>query len=188
MFLSLTLISCDGNSETNKTTDESKSTEEKANNTKVDEKKDTNETEKKDTNETEKKDTNVTEKKTDTKVEESKKQMYLDKLESIKVGLKDLDELYAGNNLEMTGAASKEYERWDAALNEIYGVLKTQLSKTEMSNLEKEEIQWIKDKQAKAEDSAADFNGGTGASFAFTSSLASTTKDRCYELVNKYMK
>ena len=180
MFLSLTIISCGGNSETNKTTDQSKSTEEKANNTKVDEKKDTNETEKKDTN--------VTEKKTDIKVEESKKQMYLDKLESIKVGLKDLDELYAGNNLEMTGAASKEYERWDAALNEIYGVLKTQLSKTEMSNLEKEEIQWIKDKQAKAEDSAADFNGGTGASLAFTSSLASTTKDRCYELVNKYMK
>ena len=163
MFLSIALISCGGNSETNKTNDESKKTEEKVDNKVVEEKK-------------------------DTKVEESKKQIYLVKLEAIKVGLKDLDELYAGNTIEMTGAASQEYERWDAALNEIYGVLKTQLSKAEMSSLEKEEVQWIKDKQAKAEASAADFNGGTGASLAFTSSVASTTKDRCYELVNKYMK
>ena len=42
----------------------------------------------------------------------------------------------------------------------LYGVLKTQLSKTEMSNLEKEEVQWIKDKQAKAEASAAEWEGG----------------------------
>lgn len=172
MFISITLISCGGNSETNKTTNESKKTEEKSDNTVVEKKKDAT----------------VTEKNTDTKVEESKKQIYLDKLEAIKVGLKDLDELYAGNTMEMTGAASQEYERWDAALNEIYGVLKTQLSKTEISSLEKEEVQWIKDKQAKAEASAAEWEGGTGASLAFTSSLASTTKDRCYELVNKYMK
>ena len=172
MLLSVTLISCGGNGETNKTSDESKSTEDKVDNNSVDKNKDTV----------------SEEKKKDTTVEESKKQIYLDKLDKIKAGLKDLDELYAGNTVEMTGAANQEYERWDAALNEIYGVLKSQLSKTEMSKLEKEEVQWIKDKQAKAEASASEWEGGTGASFAFASSLASTTKDRCYELVNKYMK
>ena len=181
LFLSITLISCGGNSETNKTTDESKSTEEKADTTKVEEKKDTTKVE-------EKKDTTVTEKKTDTKIEESKKQIYLDKLEAIKVGLKDLDELYAGSTIEMQYAAGQEYERWDVALNEIYGVLKTQLSKTEMSKLEKEEIQWIKDKEAEADKVSKEWEGGTGQNGAIMSSLASTTKDRCYELVNEYMK
>jgi uncharacterized protein YecT (DUF1311 family) len=173
--------SCGGNSETNKTTDESKSTEEKADTTKVEEKKDTTKVE-------EKKETTVTEKKTDTKVEVSKKQIYLDKLEAIKVGLKDLDELYAGSTIEMQYAAGQEYERWDTVLNEIYGVLKTQLSKTEMSKLEEEEVQWIKDKEAEADKVSKEWEGGTGQNGAIMSSLASNTKDRCYELVNKYMK
>jgi len=189
LFLSITLISCGGNSETNKTTDASKSTEEKVDHTSVEENKDTTTVqEKKDTTVTEKKDTTVTEKKTDAKVEESKKQIYLDKLEAIKVGLKDLDELYAGSTIEMQYAAGQEYERWDAILNEIYGVLKTQLSKTEMSKLEKEEVQWIKDKEAEADKVSKEWEGGTGQNGAIMSSLASTTKDRCYELVNKYMK
>lgn len=180
-LLFVTFVSCGGNGETNTTSDESKSTEEKVDNKSVDKNKDT-------VSEEKKKNTTETKEKTDTSIEGSKKQIYLDKLDKIKVGLKDLDELYAGNTVEMTGAANQEYERWDAALNEIYGVLKTQLSKAEMSKLEKEEVQWIKDKQAKAEASAAEWEGGTGESLAFTSSLASTTKDRCYELVNKYMK
>lgn len=157
-LLSVTLISC-GDNETKKTTEEIKSTT----NIEIEEAKD-----------------NI--------VEESKKQTYLDKLDNIKSGLKDLDKLYAGNTIEMKSAANQEYERWDAALNEIYGVLKTQLSATEMNALEKEEIQWIKDKDAKALKAAAEFAGGTGEQLQYTASIASTTKDRCYELVNKYMK
>jgi uncharacterized protein YecT (DUF1311 family) len=126
--------------------------------------------------------------KPDDKVTISKKKLYLLKLATIQAGLKDLDPLYAGSNVEMTAAANEEYKRWDAALNEIYGVLKTQLSKDEMSKLQKEEIQWIKLKQIKANAEAAKMNGGTGASFEYFVSLAKSTKDRCYELVNGYMK
>jgi uncharacterized protein YecT (DUF1311 family) len=57
--------------------------------------------------------------------------------------LKDLTDLYAGNTIEMKSAASQEYERWDKALNEIYGVLKQQLSVDDMSKLKAEEINWI---------------------------------------------
>jgi len=164
MILSLTFIAC-GNSEDKKTTDENKTTEVE-----------------------ETKDNTVSEEKNDSKVETSKKQTYIDKLDKIQAGLKDLDKLYAGNTLETKGAAGEEYDRWDAALNEIYGVLKTQLSKSDMSKLEKEEIQWIKDKEAKAKKASLEFEGGTGEQLAYTASLASTTKERCYELVNKYMK
>ena len=126
--------------------------------------------------------------KPDGKVTQSKKKLYILKLATIQAGLKDLDSLYAGSNVEMTAAASEEYKRWDDALNEIYGVLKTQLTKDEMSKLQKEEIQWIKYKEAKAKAEAEKMNGGTGASFEYFISLAKSTKDRCYELVNGYMK
>jgi len=170
-LLSLTLISC-GDNETKKTTDESKSSSEKEDNTAKEDKKDVT----------------VDEKKKETIVESSKKQTYIDKLDKIKVGLKDLEKLYAGNTFEMKSAAGLEYERWDAALNEIYGVLKTQLSKTEMSSLEKEEMQWIRDKEAKANAAAAEWAGGTGEQLQYVSSVAQSTKDRCYQLVNEYMK
>jgi uncharacterized protein YecT (DUF1311 family) len=159
-LLSVTLISCGDN--------ETKS----SNNTVVEEKTDTI----------------VVKENKDTKVEVSKKQAYTDKLQAIKAGLKDLESYYAGNTIEMKYAASEEYARWDAALNEIYGVLKTQLSTTEMSALEKEEVQWIKDKTIKAEKAAAEWAGGTGEQLQYTSSIARTTMDRCYELVNNYMK
>ena len=118
----------------------------------------------------------------------SKKKIYLEKLETIQAGLKDLESLYAGNTAQMNAAAEKEYQRWDAALNEIYGVLKTQLSKEEMSKLQTEEIQWIKDKEAKGNAAAEEMKGGTGASFQYLATIAGVTKDRCYQLVNQYMK
>lgn len=171
MFLSLTLISC-GDNETKKTTDESKSSSKEDDNTVKEDKKAVT----------------VDEKKKDVIVESSEKQTYIDKLDKIKVGLKDLEKLYAGNTVEMKGAAGQEYDRWDAALNEIYGVLKTQLSETEMSSLDKDEMQWIRDKEAKANAAAAEWAGGTGEQLQYLSSVAQSTRDRCYLLVNEYMK
>ncbi|WP_341458754.1 lysozyme inhibitor LprI family protein [Clostridium vincentii] len=43
----------------------------------------------------------------------------------------------------------------------MYSVLKTQLSTNDMSNLEKEESQWIKDKDANAKKASLEFEGGT---------------------------
>ena len=119
---------------------------------------------------------------------ENNKQFYIKKLDNIERGIeKDLSELYGGTTFEMKEASSKEYKRWDDALNEIYGVLKTQLSSRDMSKLKEEEIKWISDKEKKAEDAAGEYPGGTMAPLAHIYSLAQTTKDRCYELVEKYM-
>lgn len=43
----------------------------------------------------------------------------------------------------------KEHKEWDDELNNIYGILKVQLSSSDMKKLQNEEIQWIKDRDAK---------------------------------------
>ena len=118
----------------------------------------------------------------------NKKAEYKQKLDDIEKGLSDLESYRAGTTAEMKYAAGEEYDRWDKALNEIYSVLKENLSKDEMSKLEAEETKWIKDKEEKAKEAGKEFEGGTAEGLAYTSSLAETTKNRCYELVNKYMK
>lgn len=120
--------------------------------------------------------------------QESKKQIYKDKLDNIQLGLKDLTDLYAGNTIEMKSAANQEYERWDKVLNEIYRVLKQQLSPDDMNKLKDEEIKWMAGRDAKAKKDSLEFEGGTAEQLIYTSSLVKTTKDRCYELVEKYMK
>ncbi|SFD02305.1 lysozyme inhibitor LprI family protein [Clostridium uliginosum] len=102
--------------------------------------------------------------------------------------MKDLEDLYGGSTLEMKSAASQEYQRWDNALNEIYDVLKQQLSSDEMNKLKKEEIKWISDRDNKAKKDSLKYEGGTAESLIYGTSLAQTTKERCYELVEKYMK
>lgn len=118
----------------------------------------------------------------------STKKEYQEKLDNIQKGLSDLDELYAGNTIDMEKAAEEERSRWDKALNETYDELKNQLSKEEMSELEKEEAQWIKDRDNTAKDESLKYEGGTAEQLTYTKSLAESTKKRCYELVDKYMK
>lgn len=126
--------------------------------------------------------------KQESKKQESKKQKYRTKLDNIEIGLKDLDEKESsGTTQDMREAASERYKRWDAALNEIYGVLKGQLSPSDMKKLQSEEIQWISNRDAKAKEVSLEMKGGTMEPVLYTSSLADTTKNRCYELVEKYM-
>ncbi|HEY9576606.1 MAG TPA: lysozyme inhibitor LprI family protein, partial [Pseudobacillus sp.] len=119
----------------------------------------------------------------------SKKDEYLQKLYSIEAGLADLTYIYEnGTTVEMREAEAAAYKKWDDALNDIYGVLKTQLSSSEMTSLRDKQREWIKyrDRTAKAE--AAAYEGGTFASVQYVSTQARLTRERCYELVNIYMR
>lgn len=119
----------------------------------------------------------------------SKKDEYLQKLYNIEAGLSDLTYMYEnGTTVEMREAETAAYKKWDGALNDIYGVLKTQLSSSEMSSLRDKQRQWIKyrDRTAKAESDA--YEGGTFASVQYVSTQARLTRERCYELVNIYMR
>lgn len=115
------------------------------------------------------------------------KNKYLEKLNKIESGLSDLDSYKAGTTLDMKYAATEEYNRWDTALNEIYETLKNTLSSADMSKLEKEELEWISEKEKKAKEEADLYKGGTLEGVVHTTSLAKSTKDRCYKLVNDYM-
>jgi uncharacterized protein YecT (DUF1311 family) len=119
--------------------------------------------------------------------EESDKQKYKTKLDNVEIGLKYLKEKEAGTTMDMREAADEKYKRWDTALNEIYSVLKKQLSSSDMKKLQSEEIQWISDRDAKAKEDSLKYKGGTMEPLVYSISLFEITKERCYELVEKYM-
>ena len=117
------------------------------------------------------------------------KAKYLSKLSQLEDIYENPDNAYEWSS---TGdAAEAEYERyqaWDDMLNEIYALLKTQLSSSEMKALKNEEINWIHYRDKTAENTAYVYEGGSDYSAVYNNSLATTTKVRCYELVNNYMK
>ncbi|ASB59988.1 hypothetical protein SC22_17785 [Bacillus sp. A053] len=80
------------------------------------------------------------------------------------------------------------YQMWDGLLNEIYGVLQNQLSASDMAALKGKQRQWIKDRDAAAQKRYDEEGGGSLSRVVQTEELAKQTKERCYELVNTYMK
>lgn len=72
------------------------------------------------------------------------------------------------------------YNKWDDLLNEIWGVLKQQLPKNQMDELLKIQRQWIKDKEALAKSYSNQADK--------LISLSISTEQRCYELIDGYMK
>lgn len=119
----------------------------------------------------------------------SKKQ-FLDQLDKLKSDLESTkDTRYASTvTADLIDAASEEYKLWDDKLNEIYTYLQSILSENEMNKLTQEEIQWITIRDEKSEEAAKKNEGGTIAPLNSAMSLISTTRDRCYELVNNYIK
>ena len=117
---------------------------------------------------------------------QSKKEEYLNKLSRVEAEVSKIS--FDGDTLQMKEASSKVLKKWDDALNEIYGVLKSQLSDSEMESLKIEQREWIAIRDASAEESASEFEGGTMYGLEYTEVLGRITKERCYDLVNKYMK
>lgn len=119
----------------------------------------------------------------------SKKDKYLQKLYNIDGSLADLTYMYEnGTTAEMQEAQGAIYKKWDDALNEIYGVLKNQLSSSEMKSLRDKQRQWIKYRDRTANAEAAAYEGGSFASVQYVITQARLTRERCYELVNIYMR
>jgi uncharacterized protein YecT (DUF1311 family) len=119
------------------------------------------------------------------------KQAYLEKLDNIQ---KELDALpYKKDSDKGVTNAMKNYygvsyEKYDDALNEIYALLKKELSPEVMEELKSEQVKWIKEKEEKAEKERLKYEGGTFENVAWYISLYESTKNRSYELVEDYMK
>lgn len=121
---------------------------------------------------------------------ESIKQSYLKKIDELEVNLKiSLKEKYASPvTLDMIDASNEELKQWDDMLNEIYDKLEKQLSQEEMDKLRDEELKWIESRDEKSEEARSEFAGGSIEPLIGVQSLLESTKIRCYELVNEYMK
>jgi uncharacterized protein YecT (DUF1311 family) len=129
--------------------------------------------------------------KDDTVTKVEGKQAYLEKLDNIQ---KELDALpYKKDSDKGVTNAMKNYygvsyEKYDDALNEIYALLKKELSPEIMAELKSEQVKWIKEKEEKAEKERLKYEGGTFENVAWYISLYESTKNRSYELVEEYMK
>ncbi|MFC9540628.1 lysozyme inhibitor LprI family protein [Lysinibacillus sp. NPDC056959] len=119
----------------------------------------------------------------------SQKDEYIQKLDSIDAGLADLEHLYTNkDNTEILKAEKETYNRWDNILNEIYALLKQQLSSGDMQSLKEVQIEWIKDKESSAKNAASKYAEDEMKEITKYKIEAQYTKERCYELVKNYMK
>lgn len=115
---------------------------------------------------------------------------FIEKLDNIQKELDSLPEKKdsdAGITNAMRSYYGISYDMYDKALNEIYDLLKNDLSPETMSDLQTQQIKWIQEKEAAANKESEQYKGGTFEFVAYNSSLYESTKKRCYELVNNYM-
>lgn len=117
------------------------------------------------------------------------KKKYIDKLNSIEAGIKkDFPSSYSDTTIKMKEALGQAYKRWDDTLNDIYGDLKNELNPDVMKELKNEQINWITYRDNTAKKESEEFKGGTLEGVQYIDSMGRVTKERCYELVEKYMK
>jgi uncharacterized protein YecT (DUF1311 family) len=117
------------------------------------------------------------------------KEEYIKKLNDIK---KEMEELQknseAATTVDMEEEEAYRYKRWDAELNEIYGVLEEHLNKEQMEKLREEQRNWIKYRDETAKEASQKYKGGSMEAVEYVAAQATLTRERCYELVAKYMK
>lgn len=124
-----------------------------------------------------------------TKIEGRRKE-FLESLDNIQKELDALPEKKdsdKGVTNAMKNYYGRSYEMYDKELNEIYALLKKELSPETMKDLNTEQIKWIEQKEDTANEERLKYNGGTFENVAYYISLYESTKEKCYELVNEYM-
>ncbi|TLS37033.1 lysozyme inhibitor LprI family protein [Pseudalkalibacillus caeni] len=120
---------------------------------------------------------------------ESLKEEYLKKLNDTK---REIDKVRNNNEDETTYALKKvegdRYDVWDGLLNEVYGVLINQLPAEEMDQLRKEQREWIDYRDHTAKEASLKYKGGTMEQLEYVTVENDLTEERCFELVEKYMR
>lgn len=90
----------------------------------------------------------------------------------------------AQSQSEMNAESYAVYQKWDKLLNEIYAYLKDTMTDSEFASLQKDELEWIKEKEAAIEEAASEWQGGTGEPLARNSVAIEYTKERCDYLMS----
>jgi uncharacterized protein YecT (DUF1311 family) len=121
----------------------------------------------------------------DNEITDNKKEEYLKELNDMEELDRNLDVATTTEGMEEQEA--ERYKTWDEELNEIYGALETMLDEEQMEKLREEQRSWIKDRDELAKQSSLKYEGGSTESLEYVATQASLTRERCYELVAKYM-
>jgi uncharacterized protein YecT (DUF1311 family) len=119
--------------------------------------------------------------------EENLKDVYIKRLVNTK---KEAEELEAvdSSTYALKKVENDRWEIWDKLLNEMYGVLKVTLTPEEMDTLRAEQRKWIEFRDDRALQASLKYKGGTQELLEYVAVLAILTEERCYELVEDYMK
>ncbi|MCM3786456.1 DUF1311 domain-containing protein [Neobacillus mesonae] len=119
----------------------------------------------------------------------SLREEYLEKLKDTK---KEMDEMQENPVDDTTYAMKKvegdRFDVWDGLLNEVYGVLEEQLSPEEMEQLREEQREWITYRDETAKEASLKYEGGTMEQLEYVMVQNNLTEERCFELVEDYMK
>ncbi|GAQ18204.1 hypothetical protein OPHB3_2143 [Oceanobacillus picturae] len=132
-------------------------------------------------------DSEVAEEENSEEADSDMKTIYRNKLVDLEEELAAEEQEIGSTQRELTEFAGKSFNMWDDALNEVYAELEKQLPEKEMENLRKEQREWINIRDAKAEEEAAKYEGGSMETMQYISTQAQLTKERSYELITKYM-
>lgn len=81
-------------------------------------------------------------------------------------------------------SAESELKMWESELNTIYTALLAALSQEDAAGLAQEQQEWMQNREAKAAESSG--KGGSMESLGYAVALVSITRDRAYELVERY--
>ncbi|MCX0389430.1 lysozyme inhibitor LprI family protein [Clostridium perfringens] len=120
------------------------------------------------------------------------KSEYLQKMKKIDSESEKLDKEYDSNRgstqAGMNGISGEQAKLYDNELNEIYDYLKQNLSKEKSKELEKSEMAWIKEKESNIAEIKKQYEGGSVTPLMVNSEVAKESKERCYYLIDNYMK
>lgn len=84
---------------------------------------------------------------------------------------------------DMNGLSQLRYETWDRVLNTVWSILKDTLSEEEMEKLTQEQIAWIKEKEAAAEQAVVNAGGSSMAISAYSRTAKDWTIHRLEILI-----
>ncbi|MFT4107272.1 MAG: DUF1311 domain-containing protein [Lacrimispora sp.] len=90
------------------------------------------------------------------------------------------------NTYSMKALADKELKLWIREQNIIYDAVSEMLSEEEQVQMETSQQEWNKARDAKAQEAADKYSGGTLEEVEYTASLAESTRARAYELLAEY--
>lgn len=91
------------------------------------------------------------------------------------------------NTYSMKVLADKELKLWNQEMNAIYTSVFDKLDDQAKQALEEAQRTWVKTRDTKAEEAAKKYSGGSLEGLEYTASMAESTRNRAYDLVDEYM-